>query len=251
MSPGRSMIRQSRRSLAVAVISVLGALYAMTVWSGPTPNRDPHYARTGFFDIHVCNWPDRSSFLMVLYSTPRFAEIERIEVFRPDGRALTTLDLQRYRVIQKKGKPEKRVFMMQLAVPPDATDGWYVARVTLRGGRQETARDFVVLFDMPRPGGMFPGPDATDIAIPAALTWNPVSGASHYKVFIRDVWDDGRLIYESGMLTKPLLALPKGLIKPGGVYAWRVHARDVNENILLGDFNHGSLSQEIQFTTAP
>ncbi len=53
------------------------------------------------------------------------------------------------------------------------------------------------------------------------------------------------------MLTQPRLVLPRGLLKPGGIYAWRVHARDVNENILLGDFNHGSLSAEIQFTTAP
>jgi len=223
----------------------------MAASPGSVPNRDPHYAPTGFFDIHVCNWPDRPRFFMVLFSSPRFEEFERIEVFRPDGRVLTALDLQRYRVIQKKDKPEKRVFITEVPVPADAADGWYMARVTLKDGRQDTARDYVVLFDMPRPDGMNPGPDATDIPVPAALTWNPVSGASHYKVFVRDLWNDGRLIYESGMLTQPRVTLPKGLIQPGGVYAWRVHARDVNENILLGDFNHGSLSSEIEFTTAP
>ena len=46
------------------------------------------------------------------------------------------------------------------------------------------------------------------------------------------------------------LVLPRGLIRPGGWYKWRIHARDVNGNILLGDFNHGALSPWFEFAVA-
>jgi hypothetical protein len=52
------------------------------------------------------------------------------------------------------------------------------------------------------------------------------------------------------MLPKPELKLKPGLLKPGGYYSWRVHARDSNGNVLLGDFNHGSLSTPITFSLA-
>lgn len=84
----------------------------------------------------------------------------------------------------------------------------------------------------------------------AELAWLAVPGAAHYQVFIKDLWDDGKIIHSSELVTKPRLTLPPGVIKADGSYAWLVHARDVNNHVLLGDFNHGSLSREVKFSTA-
>jgi hypothetical protein len=42
--------------------------------------------------------------------------------------------------------------------------------------------------------------------------------------------------------------LPPGLIEDGGYYSWLIHARDINEDIKLGDFNSGSLSTPVTFS---
>ena len=79
------------------------------------------------------------------------------------------------------------------------------------------------------------------------LSWKAVPGAKHYMVFIKDTWEQ-RTIYTSKTLSKPELVLPKDLLKQHSDFTWRVHARDVNENVLLGDFNHGSLNLPITFS---
>lgn len=213
--------------------------------------KDPHYTAAGFFDMHVCNWPDRPPFFMILFSTPRYSEVESIAVFRPDGQPLTHLDLSQYRLIQRLGKPEKRVFITQLTLPPDAADGWYSARIMLKNGACYFAKDYVIIYTMARVSRMLPADGANEIAIPAELTWGTVPGARFYQVYIKDAWNDGKLIYTSKLLDVARLVLPVNLIQPGGLYSWRVQARDVNENVLLGDFNHGSLSREAQFAVAP
>jgi hypothetical protein len=90
-------------------------------------------------------------------------------------------------------------------------------------------------------------PDADDIPVPKQLKWDAIPGAKHYQVFIKDQWE-GKLIHSSSLLFKPVFDVPKGLLKPGGYYSWRVYARDVNENVILGDFNHGSLTDSMEFT---
>jgi hypothetical protein len=42
--------------------------------------------------------------------------------------------------------------------------------------------------------------------------------------------------------------LPPGLIEDGGYYSWLIHARDINEDIKLGDFNSGSMSTPVSFS---
>ena len=44
------------------------------------------------------------------------------------------------------------------------------------------------------------------------------------------------------------LLVSAGMAKRGGMYSWIVHSRDVNEDLLLGDFNHGSLSKPVVFS---
>jgi hypothetical protein len=98
---------------------------------------------------------------------------------------------------------------------------------------------------------MTPPNGAEQIAIPAELTWSPVDQARWYQVFIRDTWNDDRLIYTSKLLREPALVLPPGLLQADGLYSWKVHARDINEDKQLGDFNKGSMSGVASFSTAP
>lgn len=211
----------------------------------------PHHNEAGFFDMHVCNWPGQPVFLMALFSTTRFNEIAQIEVFDPGKRALAKLDLSRYRLVRDPGNSEKRVFIANIPVPPKSADGWYSARVTMRSGKQLDARDFVALGTLARAAHPVPADGAENLPLPQALQWDPVPGAKFYQVFIKDMWDGERLIYTSPMLEQAQLILPAGLLQPGGLYSWRVHARDLNEDPTFGDFNLGSLSREMTFSVAP
>jgi hypothetical protein len=208
---------------------------------------DPHYTASGFFDIHVCNWPDRPPFYLALYSTTHFNEVESVRVYGPDGHFIDALALDKYSVIKHQGKPEKRVFMKQIPIAASNQDGWYRAEVRV-GNDTDSARDFVIHQLLPQASGLNPVNGAEIVDIPPRLSWNPVDGAAWYQVYIRDQWNDGKLIYTSKLINKPWIELPQGLLEAGGYYSWKVHARDVDSHIQLGDFNIGSQSEWIEFT---
>lgn len=231
----------------ITAMSLL-ALACLPAMAGAADKADKHYNQAGFFDIHVCNWPGRPLFFMPLFSTKRFREVREIEVSYPDGSKLASLDLSRYRTISDKKSPEKRVYINQINVPTGAQEGWYSARVTLASGEVFEASDYVVISELLRATGHAPGNGQEVAAPPEKLTWEPIPGAGFYQVFIRDQWDDDKLIFTSKLLDKPELILPAGLIEHGGLYSWKIHARDVNEDILLGDFNHGSISKPVTFS---
>lgn len=214
----------------------------------PLHSNDPHYTEVGFFDIHVCNWPDRELFLMPLFSTTHYREITDIKIQRPDGKILTSLDLKKFKLLKPKNKPEKHVFMSQIDVPENAVDGWYSATIILADGTQVIAKDYLIISRLSRASNMNPPNGAEQIPIPNKLTWSGDEN-SYYQVFIRDVWNDSKLIYSSKLLSKPEVTLPNGLLQPDGLYSWQVHSRDVNEDILLGDFNKGSMSSIATFST--
>jgi hypothetical protein len=231
-------------TLRAIVLALLCGLAPVAVSS----NEDPHYTEAGFFDIHVCDWPGRPLFFMPLFSTARFNEVQSIEVFSPQGDRLVELDLERYRTIKQDKKPDKRVFIKQIDIPPAAPDGWYSARVTLKSGEKFIARDYVIRHKLPQATGQVPANEEEVMEIPKKLSWDPVPGANYYQVFIRDLWNDDQLILTSKLLTRPELELPPGLLKSGGYYSWIIHARDTNSHILLGDFNHGSLNRPAKFS---
>jgi len=238
-----------------AAMAVLGWACSFTAYSYADPviepiGDDPHHTAVGFFDIHVCNWPGRPLFFMSLFSTTRFSEIEAIEVLMPDGKLLSKMDLSKFRLVIKEGKPEKRVFINQTDVPAKAPNDWYSTRITLKDGKKYSARDYVFIETLPIATKLNPSADAENIPLPKELSWSAVAGAKYYQVYIKDMWDDERVIHTSGFLDQPRLQLPPGLIKPGGWYSWRVHARDINEDKKLGDFNHGSLGAEQKFSIA-
>ncbi len=212
----------------------------------PAPKPDSHYTKVGFFDMHVCNWPDKDLFLMALFSTYHYNKITKIEVYTPENVKLGDIDTAKYRIILQNGKPEKRVFITQLTIPTTARDGWYRSVISMNDGSKYEAKDYVTLKNMDAPKGMNPKADAILKEVPEKLTWKAVPGAKNYQVFIKDAWEQ-RTIHSSKILNKPELLLPDGLLKKGGIYNWLIHARDVNEDVLLGDFNHGSLNSPIEF----
>jgi hypothetical protein len=126
-------------------------------------------------------------------------------------------------------------------------DGWYRAEIDLKDGSRIEARDYVVHHFMPHPAGIHPAPGAWDVPASAELRWDPIPGAKYYEVFLRNDWE-GTEATSSGLLTEPRFVPPKGSLQSDGEYVWRIHARDSDGNILLGDFNHGSLSPEMRFT---
>jgi hypothetical protein len=188
-----------------------------------------------------------TAFFMALFSTTRFSELESVEILDPDNARIGYLDTTQYRVIQNKSAQEKRAFISQFDVPPQASNGWYQSVITLKDGSRHRVWDFVVIRSMDRATAVNPADAAEDIEPPKLLQWKPVPGAKYYQVFIRDEWESG-LVHESGLPGKNELVVPDGLLKSGGYYSWIIHARDINESVLLGDFNHGSLSPSMRFS---
>ena len=225
----------------LATICLLGG----TAYAGH--EGDPHYTPAGFFDTHVCNWPEEPRFLMALLSTTRFDEVAKVSVFAPDGKFVGELDLARFRVFKTKSGLAKRTFIAHFDLPEKVVDGWYRAEVSLKDGSHFEARDYVVHTFMAQPTGTQPPQDANDVPATTVLRWDPIPGAKYYEVFLRDEWA-GTEATSSGLVTEPRFVPPKGLLQPGGAYVWRIHARDSDGNVLLGDFNHGSLSKEMRFT---
>lgn len=226
---------------------MLLALYLLSGAVFAEHEGDQHYTPAGFFDTHVCNWPEKPRFLMALFSTPRFDEIAKIAVFAPDRKHVGDLDLTKFRAFKTKSGQAKRAFIAHFDLPEKALDGWYRAEIKLKDGSRTEARDYVIHQIMDQPTGIQPTPGASNVSVSTELSWNPIPGARFYQVFVKDGWA-GNETTDSGLLTEPHFVPPKGLLQPGGVYMWRIHARDSDGNVLLGDFNHGSLSPEMSFT---
>ena len=214
------------------------------------PGRDPHETAAGYFDLHICNWPDRPPFVVALFATADPAKVRRIEVLRPDGRLLGEVRLTTFeRRIDEHGH-ERRAYKTFLPLPKDAPAGWYRARVTLRDGSVLQARDFLQVQILPQAQIVQPANGQDNLARVAELRWRPVPGASHYRVFIKDAWA-GEQVYKSDLLTEPRLRLPPGVLQPNGSYVWRVHARSgASDETKWGEFNHGSLNTEASFALA-
>lgn len=209
---------------------------------------DTHYIDVGFFDIHVCNWPDREPFYMGLFSTEKFKDVKSVELMNAQGKKFAALDLEKFRIITRKNKPEKRVFINQIAWLKGHADGWFSAKITLADGTVYHPKDYVEHGLLPIASGFQPAHREKTADAPKALSWTAIKGAAYYQVFIKDKWDEDKLIFSSKILNDPKIVLPKKLLEYGGYYSWRVHARDVNEDIKLGDFNQGSLSAWQEFT---
>lgn len=208
---------------------------------------DPHYSEAGFFDIHLCHWPEEGRFVMALFSSARFAEIDRVIIQSPEGNVLGELDLTKFRAFKGPTGQDKRAYITHFPPPAKPVDGWYKSIVQFKDGRRYEASDYVIHTYMNLASGMTPAPGSEGVEMPKELRWEPLPGARHYQVFIRDKWND-TLLFQSKLFGEPFFPLPEGLLKRGGYYGWSIHARDVDEHVLLGDFNHGTTSGEYTFT---
>lgn len=234
-------------------IAFLTALFFALSASAQTPNEkssDPHYTKIGFFDIHICNWPDRPPFYMALFSSTQYQNITGVRVYLPNGKLAGELDMKRYLTDISPGKPEKHVFITHLPLSNEATDGWFRATIKTRDGQEFSAQDYVVHTLMAIVQDTKPTSGQELNHPPTELSWTPAPGATHYQITLRDEWDDGRIIFTSPLVTEAKATMPPGLLKQGGRYNWVIHTRDSNGNILLGDFNHGSLSAPHAFSVA-
>lgn len=210
---------------------------------------DPHYTPVGFFDGHVCLWPDRPLFFKWLFSSTQYEQLDKIEIFSPSGDLLGKINLDQYRLVKRSGKPDKRVYLIDTPVSANATDGWYYATIRTKGGQTYQARDLIKIGKLHMASaGMMPAADATLPVPPRELVWAPVPDATYYQVFVHDAWDNDKQIYQSTLLSKPRVNLPVGLIQAGGAYLWRVHSRDMNGDPEYGDFNLGSLGAFVRFS---
>lgn len=229
------------------VLTVCFVFVSMATHGATDKKNDPHYNAAGFFDLHVCNWPNRKPFILAVFTTYQFDKLKSVTVHRPDGSVVGVLDPARYRVIQKKGKPEKRGFLTQFEITDADKEGWYSATIEFKDGTRHTAKDVVTFGKLGIAGAVFPKPKQELDQPPAYLEWDAIPGAGFYRVYVRDIWNGNELIYQSKIVNTNRVELPKGLLVPGGLYNWRIQARDVNEDVKLGDFNLGSLSGEIEF----
>ena len=230
---------------------LLACLPAWSLSAAPPPelDADPHRNALGFFDIHLCNWPERPHFFKVLFSTEHFDRVDGMRVYDPQGGLLTELDKAKYMRLVRKGRPEKRVFMLDLDLPPEPVAGWYRIEITDDTGAVHEARDLVPLTRIRRAAGMRPADEAEAVAMPVVLSWKPVPGARHYQVFVRDAWED-RLVFKTPLIQDTQVKVPADLLEPGGYYSWVIHSRDLNEHVLLGDFHNGSMSRKAHFSVA-
>lgn len=235
--------------LSIATSAMLIGCAGMDTDNTVADGRDPHETPAGYFDLHICNWPDRPPFVVALFVAADSSDLRRVEVLRPDGRPLGEVNLTNYeRRIDENGR-EQRAYKTFLPLPKDATAGWYSARVSLRDGRAQQARDYLQVHILPQAKIVQPANGQDNLRGNAELRWQPVPGATHYRVFIKDAWA-GQQIFKSDLLTQPRLRVPPGVLQPNGSYAWRVHARSGGPEATWGEFNHGSLNSEATFALA-
>jgi len=211
--------------------------------------QDPHRNKIGFFDIRICNWPERQNYFKILFSTEKYNDVAEMEVFDSSGASLAVLQKSRFKQLKRKKKPKKRVFIVDMDMPDNATSGWYSIKVKTTDGKEYSARDFVLLTRINRVTDMVPSSEDSSYPLPISLAWSKVPGAGFYKVYIRDAWT-GELVFKSKLISDNKLKLPEDKLQPGGYYSWVVQARDLNEHILLGDFNMGSMSKKAFFNVA-
>lgn len=211
------------------------------------PATDPHYTKAGYFDMHVCNWPDRPLFFVALLTTKQHRDIAEVAVMRPDGVSLGNIDLSRSEPLAGDGDVELRTFKTHIQIPPGSPDGWYMARIRLKNGSEFLARDYVNVRAMPPVTITTPLGDDTPMQ-QRKVAWRPLPQTAYYRVIIKDPFQDKKIVYKSDLLTEPQFTIPPGILEKNGAYILRIHARNASGDPKWGDFNHGSMNAEVAFT---
>lgn len=241
----KGMVKHIITILMFSSVFLNSALYAD---EAPVLNKDPHINALGFFDIHICNWPERPNYFKVLFETEKYQHIDSMSVYTPDDKLLVTLDKTKFLTQKRKFRPEKRFFILDIDVPDFATTGWYTIDVKTKNGKSFRAKDYVIMSRLERVSKMTPANDI-EVRLPVTLQWKTVLGAYYYQVFVRDAWTD-ELVYSSNTIETNAVIIPNNRLEAGGYYYWTVNARDLKGSILLGDFHMGSMSDKAFFNVA-
>lgn len=210
---------------------------------------DPHYNQMGFFDIHICNWPERPNYFKILFSSEKYQQIESMSVYTPDKQLLANLDRTKFRTLKRKNKANKRVYLLDLDIPELASTGWYNIDIRTKNGNTYQAKDYVIMSRLEKVSDMQPSDEDGEYNLPITLKWKPVAGSQYYQAYVRDAWTE-KLVFRSKLTDIAEVTIPEHKLQPGGDYYWTVHSRDTNEHILLGDFSMGSMSEKTFFTVA-
>lgn len=213
----------------------------------PPDKLDFHKTELGIWDIHVCNWPDRPPFYLSTFITEKFDEIDNIEVFDPAGKNVGSLDLEKFLTVKREEKPDLRIYVTQLPMAEGEPSGIFSAQITTANNKRLLANDYLVMAVMDRISVVSPV-NGAEVSIPWELSWTPPKGAQYHRVWIKDMWNDGKQIFDSGYFQGSAVEIAEGLLEPGGLYQWRIHSRDTQDHILLGRFNHGSLTDWMEFS---
>ena len=240
------MIKHVSTVLLLSSLFMINVLYAD---EAPVLNKDPHINELGFFDIHICNWPERPNYFKVLFETEKYQYIDSMSVYTPDDKLLVTLDKTKFKTQKRKYRPEKRFFILDIDVPEFATTGWYSIDVKTKNGKSFQAKDYVIMSRLQRVSKMTPSGDDVEVRLPVVLQWKTVPGAYYYQVYVRDAWTD-ELVYSSNITEKNTIRIPSNSLEADGYYYWSVNARDLKGSILLGDFHMGSMSEKSFFNVA-
>jgi len=242
----KTMIKHVATVLILSSLFMINALYAD---EAAVLNKDPHYNSLGFFDIHICNWPQRTNYFKVLFNTDKYQYIDSMSVYTPEDKLLVTLDKTQFKTLKRKYRPDKRIYLVDIDVPEFATTGWYKIDVKTKNGKSFQAKDYVVMSRLERVTEMTPSGVDAEVSLPVTLQWKTVPGAYYFQVCVRDAWSD-ELLYSSNVIETNAIRIPENILDAGGYYYWSVSARDVNGHILLGDFHMGSMSEKAYFNVA-
>ena len=82
--PGHINTRVFQTLLQLTAVLLGLSSASMSAMAGPAP-KDRHYNAVGFFDIHVCNWPNQPPFLMPLLSSAHYDDIMNVDILYPNG----------------------------------------------------------------------------------------------------------------------------------------------------------------------
>ena len=110
---------------------------------------------------------------------------------------------------------EKRAFLNQFETLKDSSNGWIRIKIEIKNGKIYTAQDYVVIDTLPQAQFLAPKDNAEETMPPKKLSWRAVPGAKYYQVYIRNFWNDEKVIFTSKLLNKPDLTILKGALHPG------------------------------------
>ncbi|MBU1744486.1 MAG: dockerin type I repeat-containing protein [Proteobacteria bacterium] len=176
------------------------------------------------------------------------ANIASVRVTYPDG--VTTQDLRLDSVVSStQANYYTRVFHPD---PLQDRAGNYTFTVTDFDGNSVQATDNLIVTILPFPVNLSPGAGAVVVGTKPTIRWDPVPGASWYRVRIYDGWDTQ--IYRSNVLTTNSFTIPDELLLQMNttysytVYAYREPTTENLSNRSLSDY--GSVTERRHFTTS-